>query len=339
MSERLALTSFYNQMSGTNWTQKNGWMGKAGTECQWFGVTCLNNAHVIKLTLPNNRLIGKISSNISLLSSLEELDLSENHISGTLKRIETLTQLKILRLTDNQLSGSLPPELSRLTKLEILALNINNFSGQLPREIGQLPHLRELDLSENLFYDQLPIEIGKLLNLEELHLSKNQLIGTLPNEIKSLTKLHSFSFFDNCLILISHKGKYLLPITDHVVNLDIGDQNMCNGNQHNSLPIVATSEDYDIYIPSVSVGRLSYEVYLARYQNPLDKHGWYWSVEEMNSFDRLNKKPSPIAVRYNEKTSTLFFNSIRLSHQIITATLNRYHNPSDANKTYFQYKP
>lgn len=339
LSERQVLISLYNQMSGVNWANKSGWLGKAGTECQWFGITCLNNTHITKLVLPNNRLSGKIPNKVSLLlSHLEELNLSDNRISGTLKGLESLVQLKALRLADNELSGSIPPELHLLTKLEILDLSVNNFSGAIPKEIGLLTRLKELDLSENLLYGNIPKNLGNLRNLKELRLSNNQLTGTLPPEIKSLTKLNTFSFFDNCLTLISHDFRYILPIASSIVNLDIGDHNMCNGNQHHNLPIAIMSDDYSIQIPSITVRGKSYEVYLARYDNPLDKNGWYWNVEEMDSFNVSEQKPIKPFVHYDENTSTVIFSKVRVSQQIIKATLKIYHNPSDINGVYFKYK-
>lgn len=337
-AERQALISIYNQMSGVGWTKKEGWLGKSGTECGWFGVTCSNNAHVAKLDLSNNKLKGRLPSNIGLLSHLDELEFSENNISGTLKGIERLTQLKLLYLADNQFSGQIPPELAQLTKLEVLILSFNHFNGVIPKEIALLSHLKELNLDNNLLYGRLPQELGKLHNLEELRINKNQLTGMLPDEIKSLTKLNSFSFFDNCLTLLVDKGSYILPIANSVINLDIGDQNQCNGNQHDSLPITVMSENYDIYISSVNAFGQSYEVYLARYKNPLDKNGWYWSVEELNSFKTSVQNLAEGPVSYNEKTSTIVFNKMRLSRLTIKATLNRYYNPSDMNKAYFQYK-
>ena len=42
--ERDALIALYNSTDGANWTDKTGWLGEAGTECSWFGVTCTNES-------------------------------------------------------------------------------------------------------------------------------------------------------------------------------------------------------------------------------------------------------------------------------------------------------
>ena len=41
--ERLTLINFYDLTDGPNWHNNSGWNGPVGTECSWFGVTCINN--------------------------------------------------------------------------------------------------------------------------------------------------------------------------------------------------------------------------------------------------------------------------------------------------------
>jgi len=39
-AERIALMDLYNSTNGPNWANKTNWLGAAGTECAWYGVTC-----------------------------------------------------------------------------------------------------------------------------------------------------------------------------------------------------------------------------------------------------------------------------------------------------------
>ena len=39
-SERTALIDLYTSTGGPSWTTNTGWLGAAGTECSWYGVTC-----------------------------------------------------------------------------------------------------------------------------------------------------------------------------------------------------------------------------------------------------------------------------------------------------------
>ena len=91
--ERDALIALYNSTSGADWTNNAGWMGAAGTECDWYGITC-SNGSVTELRLSGNSLSGSIPSELG-----------------------NLTNLTGLYLNDNSLSGSIPSELGNLTNL------------------------------------------------------------------------------------------------------------------------------------------------------------------------------------------------------------------------------
>ena len=53
--ERDALVALYNSTDGANWTDNTGWLGEAGTECIWFGVTC-SSGSVAQIVLNGNSL-------------------------------------------------------------------------------------------------------------------------------------------------------------------------------------------------------------------------------------------------------------------------------------------
>ena len=110
--EREALEALYKATGGDHWTHRVGWLGSAGTECNWHGVECIANGDVeriFSLNLEGNNLVGEIPSSIGQLSKLESLDLSRNHLTGeipiTLGRLE---ELEWLSLYGNRLSGLLP---------------------------------------------------------------------------------------------------------------------------------------------------------------------------------------------------------------------------------------
>ena len=70
--ERDALIALYNSTDGANWKDNTGWMGAAGTECTWFGVTCSNNS-VSRLSFWQNQLTGTIPSELGNLTNLTYL--------------------------------------------------------------------------------------------------------------------------------------------------------------------------------------------------------------------------------------------------------------------------
>ena len=106
--ERDALIALYNSTDGANWTDNTGWLGAAGTECDWYGVTC-SSGFVNTISLASNSLSGSIPAELG-----------------------NLTNLTTLYLYGNSLSGSIPSELGNLTNLTILDLNSNSLSGPKP---------------------------------------------------------------------------------------------------------------------------------------------------------------------------------------------------------------
>ena len=53
--ERDALVALYNSTVGPFWTDNTGWLGGAGTECSWFGVTCTSGS-ITEINLYSNSL-------------------------------------------------------------------------------------------------------------------------------------------------------------------------------------------------------------------------------------------------------------------------------------------
>ncbi|PKH53423.1 hypothetical protein CRG98_050333 [Punica granatum] len=95
---------------------------------------------------------------------LEELDLSENMISGRVPdwigRVgrDTLTYLD---LTDNNFIGEIPSSICQVGSLSYLHLSYNRLSGSIPRCFGNLSNLLKLDASINNFTGEIPSQFAK----------------------------------------------------------------------------------------------------------------------------------------------------------------------------------
>ncbi|XP_071727224.1 receptor-like protein 2 [Rutidosis leptorrhynchoides] len=192
--------------------------------------------HIKVIGLGGCKLFGKVPSWLRSLTTLEILDLSENHINETIPGwLHTLPNLFSLDLSNNSLSGSFPVELTKLqalspqmldhansSKLELplfvapanntylrynlivnlppaLYLNGNQLKGEIPTEIGHLRLIHILDLSNNNFSGKIPESISNLRNLEELDLSHNHLSGVIPGSLTKLNFLSSLNVSDNDL--------------------------------------------------------------------------------------------------------------------------------------------
>jgi hypothetical protein len=76
--QRNALNDFFDEAKGGDWLNASGWEDEHSSYCSWNGVTCDETDQVTKLKLSTNGLSGKLSRSIADLTSLEELDLSNN---------------------------------------------------------------------------------------------------------------------------------------------------------------------------------------------------------------------------------------------------------------------
>lgn len=83
--------------------------------------------------LSNNRLSGRIWSEIGQLKALHVLDLSRNNISGTIPTsISEMENLETLDLSYNDLTGTIPPSFNNLTFLSRFSVAYNHLQGPIP---------------------------------------------------------------------------------------------------------------------------------------------------------------------------------------------------------------
>ena len=97
--------------------------------------------------------LEKIPEYVFSKTSLEELNVSNNNLTGSIQaEIRHLSNLKVLNASNNKMTG-LPAEIGQLQKLEILNLSNNQLTG-LPYELGNLKNLKILNLSGNKYSEQ-----------------------------------------------------------------------------------------------------------------------------------------------------------------------------------------
>ena len=104
--QRDALTILYNATGGANWTDNTGWLGDEGTECSWFGISCVDGI-VTQIDLSDNNLVGTIPSELHRLVDMTTLDLSDNLLTARMpSAIYRMSALETLDVTGNNLSQS-----------------------------------------------------------------------------------------------------------------------------------------------------------------------------------------------------------------------------------------
>lgn len=158
----------------------------------------LKDESATTLDLKGYGLTGLPSIEITELSQLTEVDLSNNQLTEIPLEIIQLANLEQLRLRGNQLT-TIPPELGQMANLEILDLKDNQLTA-VPPELIQLSKLTEIDLSNNKL-TEIPLEITRLASLERFGFSGNHLTS-VPPELAHLSELKDLDLSDNKLISV-----------------------------------------------------------------------------------------------------------------------------------------
>nr|XP_027120662.1 receptor-like protein Cf-9 [Coffea arabica] len=203
------------------------------------GLTSLTN-----LNLSNSNFYAQIPSQISLLSNLVSLDLSQNPIEFEHQDfqllLQNLTQVRILSLSDvsifsefpknfsssltivdlgqTQVYGKLPDHIFYLAKLQQLILNGTQVTGSLPNLNCTASYmLSYLDLAYTNFSGELPNTFGCLKSLNAMLLDGCQFTGRLPESIGNLSQLTTMSLTQN-----SFSGP-LPSVISNLVQLEVLD--------------------------------------------------------------------------------------------------------------------
>jgi Leucine-rich repeat (LRR) protein len=140
------------------------------------------------LGLGNSKFTGTIPDCTKELTSLRSLSLYNNFLTGSAPLLPT--SLVNIYLGGNGLTGTLDPFIS-LYLLEAFLIDGNRLSGTIPNGLGDLTLLGFLALDQNLLSGTVPSELGKLTALTVLSLYNNTLSGQLPSEINALTQMTS----------------------------------------------------------------------------------------------------------------------------------------------------
>lgn len=172
-----ALTNLYTSLQSPS--QLTGWTSSGTDPCgqAWKGVYCSGSA-VKEIKLSGLGLTGSLGYQLSSLSSLTTLDLSNNNIQNPIP-YQLPPNITYLNLAGNVLSDALPYSISGITSLSYLNVSHNSLSGQISDVFGKLSNLSTLDLSFNSFAQDLPSSFSSLSNLSTLHVQNNQLTGPI----------------------------------------------------------------------------------------------------------------------------------------------------------------
>ncbi|WP_420456868.1 M12 family metallo-peptidase [Rubrivirga sp.] len=176
-SDVAALDDLYATTGGGAWVERDGW--SEGGDVDRFGVA-VRNGNVLAIRLPSNGLNGSVPASLSELTSVRELDLSRNELTGPLPTLDGMTGLRQLDLSYNGFTGPLPSVEGSAESIEVVDLFWNSFTGSIPASYTRARNLRYLELSLNDLSGGVPTELVELPRLVSLFLSHTSIGGEFP---------------------------------------------------------------------------------------------------------------------------------------------------------------
>ncbi|XP_008775313.3 receptor-like kinase TMK4 [Phoenix dactylifera] len=149
--------------------------------CQWAGVNC-RSGRIATINLALKGVAGTLSSSISKLSSLTNLQLQQNQISGPLPSLAKLSELEIITLDGNAFSSIPNDFFSGLSALQSVSLDDNPLAPWvIPADLADSINLVRFSASNTSINGEIPEFFGTLGSLQSLRISYNNMTGGLPD--------------------------------------------------------------------------------------------------------------------------------------------------------------
>ncbi|KAH7841823.1 hypothetical protein Vadar_034716 [Vaccinium darrowii] len=164
-----------------------------------------NLSSLQSLDMSGNNLTEQLDEFLDKLSgsekSLRILNLGENQLGGALPDFTRFSSLEELDLTNNQLTGPFPTSFQQvLPNLSTLSLSGNRISGMLPN-FTVFPSLVTLDLWNNSLNGTIDKSVGQLSRLDYLGIAFNSMKGVVSEaHFSNLSSLKHLDFSFNSLI-------------------------------------------------------------------------------------------------------------------------------------------
>ncbi|MQM03535.1 hypothetical protein Taro_036316 [Colocasia esculenta] len=131
---------------------------------------------------------GELGDKLENFSSIITIDLSNNHIGGSIPENLPITMQRFF-LSDNAFTGSIPDSLSQLTSLTAMSLNNNMLIGALPDAFQSLTGLINLHIQKNQLSGTL--DVLQDLPLKDLNVENNLFSGPVPTKLYSIPNFRS----------------------------------------------------------------------------------------------------------------------------------------------------
>ena len=111
LNEKILLDKIYDKTNGPMWREGTGWTLTNVDKCNYSGVECSTSGHVTAINLTDHGLSGPIPQEFGIFRYLENIDLSDNELTGFLPSDFRFLPLQYLDVSGNKLGGIVPPML------------------------------------------------------------------------------------------------------------------------------------------------------------------------------------------------------------------------------------
>ncbi|CAC5389489.1 unnamed protein product [Mytilus coruscus] len=181
-------------------------------------------SNTTELYLHGNNLTSLVPNDLSGLTSLMVLDLSDNNLESLPEDLlSSNTNLQNLKLKNNKLVSLPEGFLSTTTNLRVLDLSDNNIISLSENLLSTTTNLNSLYLSDNNIISLPEGLLSTTTNLEYIYLSDNN-IKSLPEGLLSTTTELQALWLDNNKLESLPEG--LLSTTTILVVLDLRNNNL-----------------------------------------------------------------------------------------------------------------
>ncbi|MFT4536563.1 MAG: hypothetical protein ACI9P5_003939 [Saprospiraceae bacterium] len=171
------LINIYEDLSGTSWTNNQGWddgfLNGTCDYCNWYGITCNYLGQIIEIDLSNNDLQGSLPQDLAALIELKQLNLSNNILIDTIPDYwDSLDHLLVLDMRFNQFTGAIPSSYSSMTRINKIHLDYNSLDS-IPVGLGYNNSLRTFTASNNVLEGCFVNGISSFCSKDSIDLSNN----------------------------------------------------------------------------------------------------------------------------------------------------------------------
>jgi hypothetical protein len=194
----LVLQEFFIATNGASWTST--WNMNTTSPCALQGISCSNNTCVTGIDLSQNHLSGTLPEALRNFTSLITFNVAGNHIGGTLPpEYSAWTSMVQFKVSNNSISGTLPREYQSWTQVWEFHISLNNISGTLPPEYADMHEMGFFSAFNNRLTGTLPPQFSNWRSVIGLSVQNNSLTGSLPPQYGTWTLVNVISLSNNSL--------------------------------------------------------------------------------------------------------------------------------------------